>query len=96
MALRVNGKLAPQFYEAYKVLQKVGEVAYKIKLPVESKIHLVFHVLCLKKKLGAANVHQTELPMLHDDGRVQPKPFALLDQHTIKRNNMPIAQWLIY
>ena len=78
------------------MLKKVGQVAYKIKLPVQSKIHPVFHIVCLKKKLGVANFHQTELPMLHEDGRVQLDPSALLDQRMIIRNNVPVAQWLVH
>ncbi|KAL9422110.1 hypothetical protein AB3S75_034387 [Citrus x aurantiifolia] len=96
LALRKDRKLAPRFYGPYKVLQRIGQVAYKLELPSHSKIHPVFHVSCLKKKLGAANVQQTELPTIQEDGRMQLEPLALLEKRTVKRNNRPVVQWLIH
>ncbi|KAL9451693.1 hypothetical protein AB3S75_013295 [Citrus x aurantiifolia] len=96
LALRKDRKLASRFYGPYKVLQRIGQVAYKLELPSHSKIHPVFHVSCLKKKLGAANVQQTELPTIQEDGRMQLEPLALLEKRTVKRNNRPVVQWLIH
>ncbi|GKF75613.1 hypothetical protein Tco_0225057, partial [Tanacetum coccineum] len=45
-----RGKLNPRYVGPFKVLEKVGEVAYKFELPEElSRVHSIFHVSNLKK-----------------------------------------------
>ena len=42
-----------RYIRPYEILERVGEVAYELALPVElSFIHPVFHVSMLKKCLG--------------------------------------------
>ena len=54
-------KLKPRFYGPYRIIRKVGEVAYELEIPQESKIHNVFHVSNLKKTLGKHIAPYTEL-----------------------------------
>lgn len=64
-------KLAPRNYGPFEVIQRIGEVAYKLKLPDQWKIHPVFHV----SKLKANN---EELQHFPDRQREVTRPPPLL------------------
>jgi hypothetical protein len=58
---KVKGKLSPRFIGAFKILKRVGEVAYQLELPDHLEdVHDVFHVSQLKKCL---RVPEEQLPM---------------------------------
>lgn len=44
VASRSNQKLAYRYFGPYKILARIGLVAYKLGLPKAAKIHLVIHV----------------------------------------------------
>ena len=53
-------KLLPKWIGPFKILKRVGQVAYRLDLPVSLKIHPVFHVSLVQP--------------YRSDGRVQPPP----------------------
>ena len=95
LSIHSNRKLSARFYGPYKVIQKIGQVAYKLELPIEFKIHPVFHVSCLKKKVGEAVTPITRLPTIREDGHLQLVPDSVLDRRVVQRSNRPYVQWLV-
>lgn len=62
VAPRAHHKLLFKFYGPFRVLERVGESAYRLQLPSNSRIHPVLHVSQLKQALGANCQVQPELP----------------------------------
>lgn len=55
LAQRLCFKLAPRYYGPYEVIEKVGQVAYKLKLPDHAQIHPIFHVSFKEKSWSCSN-----------------------------------------
>ena len=83
LATRMNQNLSPRYYGPYEALDRIGAVAYKLKLPPGSLVHPIFHVSLLKKCL-APNVVSQPLPTgLADDWELRVQPSKVL---AVRRN----------
>ncbi|GJY71376.1 hypothetical protein Tco_0475079 [Tanacetum coccineum] len=74
----------------------VGTVAYKLKLPVGSQIHDVFHVSQLKRVHGS---HQGQMPAMFpqvkNEGLLEVTPLKILERKLVKKNNVVAMYGLI-
>lgn len=93
---RMNMKLSAKYYGPYKVIGKLGEVAYKLEFPQGSKIQAgVFHVSLLKKQVGPIAIPSTKLPDFPQVGR-DVVPQALLDSKGKEHNRKVLIHWQGY
>ncbi|GKE02795.1 putative reverse transcriptase domain-containing protein, partial [Tanacetum coccineum] len=91
-----RGKLNPRYVGPFKVLEKVGSVAYKLKLPQElSRVHNMFHVSNLKKCYTDEPL-AVPLDGLHFDDKLQfvEEPVEIMDREVkqLRRSRVPIIK----
>jgi hypothetical protein len=66
-------KLQPKYYGPYEVIEKVGTLAYCLRLPSKARIHDVFHVVFLKQFDGSPPMAVPSLPpIVHGCAIPQP------------------------
>nr|GEV71598.1 putative reverse transcriptase domain-containing protein [Tanacetum cinerariifolium] len=71
-----RGKLNPNYVGPFKVLESIGDVAYKLDLPEElSRVHNTFHVSNLKK-CHADEPLVVPLDGLHFDDKLKPNSIS--------------------
>ncbi|GJZ64091.1 putative reverse transcriptase domain-containing protein [Tanacetum coccineum] len=81
-----RGKLNPRYVRPFKVLEKVGAIAYKLELPQEqSRVHNTFHISNLKK-CYADKPLAVPLDELHIDDKLHfvEEPVEIIDRE-VKR-----------
>ena len=90
-----KGKLAPRYVGPFKILERVGKVAYRLELPQElSNIHPVFHVSNLKKCLADTNL---EIPLnevrIDEKMHFVEKPVEIVNREVkkLKHKRIPLV-----
>ncbi|KAI3774094.1 hypothetical protein L1987_48637 [Smallanthus sonchifolius] len=91
-----QGKLNPRYVRPFKIMKRVGPVAYQLDLPEGlSGVHNVFHVSNLKKCLADESL-AVPLEELHVDEQLRfiEEPVEIMDREvkTLKNSKIPIVR----
>ncbi|GJV21620.1 hypothetical protein Tco_1370640, partial [Tanacetum coccineum] len=91
-----GGKLAPRYVGPFEIIERVGPVAYRLKLPQElSCVHDTFHVSNLKKCLAEPDV-QVPLDEIEIDENLrfveEPIEIVERDVKKLKRRRIPLVK----
>jgi hypothetical protein len=74
---RTKCKLGPRYAGPFAILERIGQLAYRLQLPAGACIHDLFHVGLLKPYRGTAPTATPTLPPTAD-GRLLPSPAKVL------------------
>ncbi|GJY24797.1 putative reverse transcriptase domain-containing protein [Tanacetum coccineum] len=91
-----KGKLAPRYVGPFEILERIGPVAYRFRLPGElSGVHDTFHVSNLKKCLADASLHVPLDEIRVDKAlRFVEEPIEIMDHEVriLKRSKISLVK----
>ncbi|GJU54287.1 putative reverse transcriptase domain-containing protein [Tanacetum coccineum] len=91
-----KGKLAPRYVGPFEILERIGPVAYRLRLPKElSGVHDTFHVSNLKKCLADASLHVPLGEIKVDKTlRFVEEPVEIMDREvkSLKRSKIALVK----
>ena len=87
-------KLNQKYYGPFEIIEKIGEVAYKLHLPPTAKIHTVIHISQLKECKGIQESISTLPSELLDDYDTL-EPEFIVERGLVKKGSSAKVQLLV-
>jgi hypothetical protein len=85
-------KLAPRFCGPFKILDRVGPIAYRLEIPPIVRAHNVFHVSMLKRYVHVSNhVIFWSVIQVEPEGEFLLEPQCIIDKKDIPFRNKNIS-----
>ena len=93
-----RGKLSPRYIGPYRIVERIGEVAYRLELPSDlDRIHDVFHVSMLRKYIPDPSHVLTEQPVeIQENLTYEEEPVQILDrrEQVLRNKTIPLVKVL--
>ena len=93
-----HGKLSPRYIGPYRIVERIGEVAYQLELPSDlDRIHDVFHVSMLRKYIPDPSLVLTEQPVeIQENLTYEEEPLQILDrrEQVLRNKTIPLVKVL--
>ena len=96
LTMDVHQKLKPKWCGPYKVLDKIGAVAYKLELPPQMHIHPVFHISMLKPFEGDRQDEDRPPPVATIQGKPAWEVESILDKRRKGKKTEYLVKWKGY
>ncbi|XP_048502713.1 uncharacterized protein LOC125498530 [Beta vulgaris subsp. vulgaris] len=93
-----KGKLSPKYVGPYEILERIGEVAYRLAMSPElSRVHDVFHVSQLRRyRNDPSHVIPIESVSIEQNMTFEERPVQILDRQNraLRRKVIPLVKVL--
>ena len=93
-----RGKLSPRYIGPYKIVERIGGVAYRLKFPSDlDHIHDVLHVSMLRKYIPDPSHALTEQPVeIQENLMYEEEPVQILDrrEQVLRNKTIPLVKVL--
>lgn len=92
---RTSHKLSTRYYGPFHIETRISPVAYRLKLPEGTRVHSVFHVSLLKRRIVTDTPTSGTLPPLRANGFIQRTPERVLDFREIDHDGDKVREALV-
>ena len=88
-----KGKLSPRYVGPFEILDRVGNVSYRLALPPSfSHVHPVFHISMLRKYVpNISHILQPQTIKLDQGATYQEYPTAIADRQVKQLRNKQVS-----